>query len=172
MLKKGLMQIYTGNGKGKTTAAFGLALRAAGNNLKVFIGQFAKGCSYGEIKAVKKLKNITVEQFGRSCFIKGKPRREDIKKAERGLKRIEKVLTEKKYDVVILDEINIAIHLKLLKTKDVISAIKNAPKNIEIVLTGRKAPGELIRMADLVSEIKEIKHYYNKGVKARKGIEF
>jgi len=169
---KGSVQIYTGNGKGKTTAALGLALRAAGAGLKVYVGQFIKSGCYSEIKSLKKLKkHIKVEQYGRGCFIKGKPKAADIKLAEKGLKKAKKAIYSKIYDVVILDEINIAIRLGLLNLKEVCGLIKSKPKNIELVLTGRAAHRHLLKLADLVTEMKEIKHYYNKGVKARKGIE-
>jgi cob(I)alamin adenosyltransferase len=167
-----MIQVYTGNGKGKTTAALGLALRAAGAGLKVYIGQFIKGRQYCELKALKKLRNIKVELFGRGCFIKGKPQDKDIRLAQRGLEKIKKIITQKKYDLIILDEINIAQHLRLIKTKEIISLIKKAPKKTEVILTGRYAHPKILKLADLVTEMKEVKHYYKKGVKARKGIEY
>ena len=167
-----MIQVYTGNGKGKTTAALGLALRAAGAGLKVYIGQFAKGKYYSELNALKKIKNIKIEQFGRSYFIKREPNKRDIELARIGLERTRKIISIGIYDMVILDEINVALRLKLLKLEDVISLIKNASKKTELVLTGRNAHPEILKIADLVSEIKEVKHYYNKGVKARRGIEF
>lgn len=167
-----MIQVYTGKGKGKTTAALGLALRAAGAGLKIYIGQFVKGKNYAELNALKKIKNIKVEQFGRSCFIKKAPNQKDIELARNGLEKIKKIISKRVYDVVILDEINIALKLKLLALKDAINLIKKTPKKIELVLTGRYAHPEILRLADLVSEIKEIKHYYRKGIKARKGIEF
>lgn len=167
-----MIHVYTGKGKGKTTAALGLALRAAGAGLKVYIGQFIKGKPYSEIKALKKVKNITVEQFGRGCFIKRGPSREDIASAQRGLRRAEKRMCQGCYDMVVLDEINIAVKLKLLDRDEVVSFLKRAPRHIELVLTGRNADKALIRLADLVSEVREVKHYYKKGVKARRGIEY
>ena len=167
-----MIQVYTGSGKGKTTAALGLAIRAAGANLKVFIGQFAKGRRYSELAALRKIKDIKVEQFGSTCFIRKKPDEKDIRLAEKGLKKIRKIISGGIYDVVILDEINIALSLKILKLKDVLTLIKKTPRKTELVLTGRYAHPKIIKMADLVSEIKEIKHYYKKGIKARKGIEF
>jgi len=167
-----MIQVYTGNGKGKTTAALGLALRAAGAGLKVYIAQFAKGRSYCELKALKKFKNIRCAQFGRSCFIKRVPEEKDRELAQCGLEELKKIFAKKNYDLIILDEINIALSLKLIKVKDVLGLLKMVPKKSEIVLTGRYAPPEIIKIADLVSEVKEIKHYYNKGVKARRGIEF
>ncbi|ANQ53805.1 cobinamide adenolsyltransferase [Thermosipho sp. 1070] len=163
------MHVYTGNGKGKTTAAFGLALRAACAGKKVFVGQFVKGMEYSELKVPEYIPNITVEQFGRNCFIFNKPTKEDIDAAQNGFKRIKEIVNE--YDVVILDEINIAIYYNLISVDEVLKFLKEI-KDVEIVLTGRYAPKEFIDIADLVTEMREIKHYYKKGIKARKGIEF
>jgi len=167
-----MIQVYTGNGKGKTTAAFGLALRAAGAGLNVYIGQFAKGQSYNEITALKKIDNIKVEQFGRGCFIKKSPDKIDIQMALAGLKRLNEIIAAKKYQVVILDEVNIAVKLKLIPLSGLLGLIKHTPKSIELALTGRYAHPKIIKLADLVSQIREIKHYYSKGIKARRGIEF
>ena len=171
-LKKGYVQVYTGDGKGKTTAAFGLALRAAGYGLKIFIAQFIKGMRYSEIKALEKFKdNIEVKQYGKGCFIRESATNKDIEAAGLGLAEIREVITSGKHDVVILDEINIAIYFKLLSVGDIVDLIENKPDNIELILTGRKAEKEIIDKADLVTEMHEIKHYYRKGVLARKGIE-
>lgn len=167
-----MIQVYTGCGKGKTTAALGLALRAAGAGLKVYIGQFIKGELYSELKALKKIRNIKVEQFGRGCFIKRKVSEIDRELAKSGLEKIKVIIRKKKFNLIILDELNTALHLNLISLKEIVDLIKKAPKNIELVLTGRYAKSDIIRLADLVSEIKEIKHYYKKGVKARRGIEF
>ena len=167
-----MIQVYTGNGKGKTTAALGLAIRAAGAGFNVYIGQFAKGWAYSELTILKRLKNIEVEQFGRRCFIRANPDKEDISLASDGLRRVKKVILSGKRRLVILDEINIAIKFKLVSLREIMAILKDAPKNIEIVLTGRYACPQILKIADLVSEIKEKKHYYNKGVKARRGIEF
>ncbi len=167
-----MIQVYTGNGKGKTTAALGLALRASGAGLKVFIGQFIKRGDYSELKSLRKIKNISVEQFGRGCFLTGKPSLKDIESAKAGLERIKKIIRDKKFDMIILDEINIAIKLKLLTQKEVAEILKENPVACELVLTGRYAHPGLIKLADLVSEIRECKHYYRKGLKARKGIEY
>jgi len=167
-----LIQVYTGNGKGKTTAALGLAIRAAGAGLNIYIGQFIKGKDYSELAALKKFKNIKVEQFGRGCFIKKKPAPQDIALANQGLNMISRVVSSGVFDLVILDEINIALKLGLISLRDVLSLIKKTPQKIELVLTGRSAHPKILRLADLVSDIKEVKHYYKKGVKARKGIEF
>lgn len=166
-----MIQVYTGNGKGKTTAALGLALRASGAGFNVYVGQFVKGRICSEHQSLKKLKNVKIEQFGGNCFVRGKPQQADIKLACQGLERIKKIIAGKKYRLVILDEVNIALKLGLVSIEGVLDLISHAPKNIELVLTGRDAPVQLIRCADLVSEIKEIKHYYKDGFKARKGIE-
>jgi len=166
-----VIQVYTGCGKGKTTAALGLALRALGAGKRVYLGQFIKGKCYSELSALKKFKEIKVEQFGRGCFIKKAPCSKDLELAGCGLNRVKEIIASRKFDLVILDEINIALKLKLLKLEDVILLVKSTPRKVELVLTGRYAPKAIIRFADLVSEVKEIKHYYRKGVKARKGIE-
>lgn len=167
-----MIQVYTGNGKGKTTASLGLALRAAGAGLKVYIGQFLKKGCYSEIKILKKIKNITIEQFGRGCFINGRPDKKDIKSTNKGIKKIKKVIFGNLYDLIILDEINVALHFKLIELNDVLDIVKSTPKETEIVLTGRYAHNKIIKIADLVSYIEDKKHYYNKNLKARKGIEY
>jgi len=171
--KKGYVQVYTGNGKGKTTAALGLAFRAAGNEFHVFIGQFMKGQKYGELEAAKRLSPyITIEQFGKPTFVHvDKATEEDIQLAKKGLARSREAMLSGKYDIVILDEINVAIFFKLVTTENVLSFIEEKPTGVELILTGRYAPKELIEKADLVTEMKEIKHYYAQGVQARKGIE-
>lgn len=169
---KGYVHVYTGNGKGKTTAALGLALRASGAGLRVFIGQFAKGYAYSEIKAVNKnLPNVTIKQYGRNHFITSKPDEEDIKLSNEGLQEVRSVIKSGKYDLVILDEANIATHFKLFPVDSILEIIKEKPDNVELIITGRNADPKVIEAADLVTEMKEIKHYYKKGVKARPGIE-
>jgi cob(I)alamin adenosyltransferase len=167
-----LIQVYTGNGKGKTTAAMGLALRAAGAGLKVYICQFAKGKPSSEIKLLKKIKNIRAEQFGRPCFIRIAPKKKDLSLAKKGIAKIKRLIEKKRYDVIILDELNVALSLGLLPLKETLKLLNRAPKKIELIVTGRNAPPQILKEADLVSEIKEVKHYYRKGAKARKGIEF
>jgi len=171
MLEKGYIQVYTGNGKGKTTASLGVSLRAvcAGNN--VFIGQFMKGQDYSELKAVEYLPCLEIEQFGDLNFISGKPSAEDKIKAEKGLSRMKEVLTSGKYDVVVFDEINTTLFFELVSVADVLAALDMKPDKTEVILTGRYAPSEIIDRADLVTEMREIKHYYNEGVDARIGIE-
>ena len=170
---KAYIHVYTGNGKGKTTAAFGLALRSVGAGMKVFIGQFVKGKQYNENLAVARhLKNITVKQYGLGCFIVNTPTEDDIKAAEKGLDEMRKIIQEGKHDLVIMDEVNIALYYKLIDVNQLIEIIKAKTDHVELVLTGRYAPQELIDKADLVTEMKEIKHYYRKGIEARKGIEY
>lgn len=171
-LKNGLVEIYTGNGKGKTTAAFGLALRAAGAGCKVYILQFIKGKVYSELKALKRIKNIKVEQCGRGCFIKTKPKPIDIKYAERGLAKGQKNIMSGKFDIVVLDEANVALKLGLIKIKEIIDIIKHKPRRVELILTGRYCPRALLGHADLITEMKEVRHPYKKGILARRGIEF
>lgn len=170
---KGFVHVYTGNGKGKTTAAFGLALRASGAGLNVFVGQFIKGKAYNELVAIRKfLKNITVKQYGIGCFIISSPTQEDKEAARKGLDEMRDIIKSGKYKLVIMDEITIALYYELIDIKDVLNIIKNKPPGVELVLTGRYAPQELIEVADLVTEMKEVKHYYTAGIEARKGIEY
>ncbi len=173
-LEQGLVQVYTGNGKGKTSAAFGLALRAIGRGLKVYVIQFIKGgFDYGELYVVDKLPNLKLKAFGRGEFVTEKPPgKEDIELAQEALALAEQVVKSGEYDIVILDEINIALNLKLINLDEVLELIKNKPKHVELVLTGRYAPSEIIETADLVTEMKEVKHPFNKGYKAREGIEY
>lgn len=168
---KGYIHVYTGNGKGKTTAAFGLALRAVMSGKKVYIGQFVKGMAYQETKCVKFISGIDIEQYGTDCFIDREPGEEDVKRAHTGLKRCTKAFCSGKYDVVIMDEITIAIYFKLLTDDEVISSIQSKNEDVEVILTGRYASKKLIEVADLVSEVQEIKHYYSQGVLSREGID-
>jgi cob(I)alamin adenosyltransferase len=171
---KGYIQVYTGKGKGKTTAALGVALRAAGHGLKTYIGQFLKGQDYGELHSTHKLSSwMKVEQFGRQGFIHvtKDPDQEDIDRAKSGLNKCLKAMLSGKYTIIILDEINVAMHFKLITEKDVHDFLDKKPENIEVILTGRYAPDSLVKRADLVTEMKEIKHYHRQGVQAREGIE-
>lgn len=173
MEQKGYIQVYTGNGKGKTTAAFGLSLRAVGAGKKVFFAQFVKGQIYSEIEAVEKyLPGITIKQYGLDCFIVNTPTEADIKAAKEGLAQVEQIIASGQYDVIVLDEANIAVYYNLFTVQELISVINKRAQNVEIIVTGRYAPQELIEIAHLVTEMKEIKHYYTQGVEARKGIEF
>ncbi|PIP13747.1 MAG: cob(I)yrinic acid a,c-diamide adenosyltransferase [bacterium (Candidatus Stahlbacteria) CG23_combo_of_CG06-09_8_20_14_all_34_7] len=169
-----MIQIYTGNGKGKTTAALGLALRAVGHGKNVIIIQFMKGkINYGELKAAKYLKNLKIEQYGRPDFVdRNNPAKIDIELARKGFKKAKAIIKSKKYDIVILDELNVAIDYGLVQLNEIVELLKTIPIKIELVITGRYMPQELLEYADLVSEICEIKHYFQKGIKARKGIEY
>ena len=171
-MDKGYIQVYTGNGKGKTTAALGLSLRAVGAGFNVFIAQFVKGMEYSELNSIKQLSSkITLKQFGRDCFIYKDPEEEDFKVAREGFEQVKKIVAEGNYEVVILDEINIATHYKLISIEEILELLETKPEKVEIVLTGRNVDNRIIEKADLVTEMKEIKHYYQKGVQARKGIE-
>jgi len=170
---KGYIHIYTGNGKGKSTAAFGLALRAVGDGKRVYIGQFVKGRVYSEVIAIRKyLPGITVRQFGRGCFIINSPTEEDVKLAREGLAEVGKVLISGEYDIAVLDEVTIALYYNLFSVQELIDLLKKRANNMEIIITGRYSPAELIDFADLVTDMREVKHYYQQGVKAREGIEF
>jgi cob(I)alamin adenosyltransferase len=173
-LEKGLVQVYTGDGKGKTSAAFGLALRAIGRGLKVYIVQFIKGgFDYGELYVVDKLPNLTLKAFGRGLFVTRKPPDEvDVALAEEAFNLAKEVVESGEYDMVILDEINVALSLKLISLEKVLDLIKRKPEHVELVLTGRYAPNEIIEAADLVTEMREIKHPYRKGWPARMGVDY
>jgi cob(I)alamin adenosyltransferase len=168
---KGYVQIYTGNGKGKTTASLGLALRAAGAGLNVYIVQFLKKGDYSEIKALSRFENITIEQYGLGKFVKGKPSDEDIAAGAKGYNKLVQILKEGKHDLVIAEEGNVAVMCNLISEDELLSLIDMKPASVELVITGRGATAKVIEKADLVTEMKEIKHYYKNGVKARIGIE-
>ncbi|MEN8781159.1 MAG: cob(I)yrinic acid a,c-diamide adenosyltransferase [Desulfobacterales bacterium] len=169
---QGFVQVYTGNGKGKTTAAIGLAIRAAGAGLKVFIGQFIKTGDYSEIKTLKRLSDIiVVEQFGLGYFIGRNPTQEDVDAARRGVERVQAIFNSNEYNVVILEEASVAVRYGLISEEDLLGLIEQRPDNKELVITGRWATQLVIQKADLVTEMKDIKHYYRKGVEARVGIE-
>jgi len=172
-LETGLVQVYTGDGKGKTSAAFGLALRAIGRELKVYVIQFIKGgFDYGELHAVKQLANLELKAFGRGKFVTEKPPpEEDVRLAKEALELAKKVVANGDYDIVILDEVNVALSLKLIDVDDVVRLAENKPRHVELVLTGRYAPPEIIEVADLVTEMKEVKHPFRRGVPPRRGIE-
>jgi len=173
-LEKGYVHVYTGNGKGKTTAALGQALRASGSGLKTFIAGFMKDFPYGELKSIQPLRKwIRLEQFGNDDFVlkKEPPSERDVKAIRRGLQRVQEAMLSGEYDIVIMDEVCVSIHFGLLKTEDVLSVLKHKPNGVELILTGRYCPEALIQEADLVTEMKEIKHYYQRGVQARRGIE-
>ncbi|MBU0463474.1 MAG: cob(I)yrinic acid a,c-diamide adenosyltransferase [Proteobacteria bacterium] len=169
---KGHIQIYTGDGKGKTTAALGLAIRTMGAGGKVFIGQFLKSGNYSEIKALKKFADqITVEHYGLGQFVKGHPSQEDIEAGMEGYKRVTRVIEKGEHDLVILDEGNIAVKYNIFSEQDLLDLFEKKPDHLELVVTGRGATQAIMEKADLVAEMKNIKHYFQKGVKARVGIE-
>ena len=172
--KKGFVQIYTGNGKGKTTAAIGQAVRAAGFGLKTYIAQFMKEFPYNELKSLRYLSEwITIEQFGKDDFVYKRelPKSEDIAKVRKGLEISRNNMLSGNYDIIILDEAIVSIYFKLIEVNELIEFIKSKPENIELILTGRYCPQELIDLADLVTEMNEVKHYYQKGITSRRGIE-
>ena len=169
---KGYVHVYTGDGKGKTTAALGLALRAAGAGLKVLIAQFVKGRPCSELNAIARFSDlVTLKQYGRQCFIRHTPEPEDIRSARKGLEEVKKLLTSGEYNIVILDEVNIAVHYGLFSVEELLELIGLKPENVELIITGRYANRKIVEKADLVTEMKEVKHYYRQGVEARKGIE-
>ena len=168
---KGMVHVYTGTGKGKTTSALGLAIRAVGAGMKVYIGQFVKGMKYSELNCLEKIDNIEVKQYGLDCFIHEEPSEEDIASARQGLEEMKNILQSGDYNLVILDEANIATYYNLFSVDELIEAIDSKAKDVEVVITGRKADDKIIDYADLVTEMKEIKHYYQNGITARKGIE-
>ena len=171
-MDKGYVHVFTGNGKGKTTAAIGLSVRAAGAGMKIFFGQFIKKGEYSEIKALKRFEDlITIEQFGLGRFTTEKPELEDIQAARKGLQRAQEVIASGQYDMVILDEANVAVKLGLLQVQELVGLIIHKPRELELVITGRYASPRVIEMADMVTECQVKKHYYDSGTAARVGIE-
>ena len=171
-MEEGYTQVYTGDGKGKTTAAIGLAIRAVGAGFNVFIAQFLKNGDYSELKALSRFSDlITIKQFGLGHFIKGIPSIEDINTAQIGIKETESIVSSGNYKMVILDEANVAVKLGLFSVEDLLYIIDNKPNDVELIITGRDANQKLIEKSDLVTEMKEIKHYFKKGIMARIGIE-
>lgn len=172
--KKGYVQVYTGNCKGKTTAALGLAFRAMGRGLKTYMGQFMKGQFYGELRSAEMCSPyITIEQYGKDTFIhvQNPPPEDDVRMAREGLEKAKKAMFSGEYDIIIFDEINTAHYFNLITTEEMLEIIKDRPGNVEVVFTGRYTPQEVIEAVDLVTEMVEKKHYYQKGVSARDGIE-
>ena len=177
-MDQGYVHIYTGDGKGKTTAAFGLAVRALCAGKSVYVGQFVKSMKYHETRieelfasARESFGRIRIEQLGRGCFIDKNTEAVDVEMAHEGLRRCADYMRSGEYDVVILDELCIALHFGLLTVAEVLDVVAQRDPHTEIVITGRKTPQALIDAADLVTEMKEIKHYYHKGVMSRDGIE-
>jgi len=172
-LKKGYIHVYTGPGKGKTTAALGLGIRATGAGLKVHMVQFMKGRRYSEIDTIEKIKNFTITQHGRDEFVsKENPELIDIDLAQKGFKYSKEIINNGKYDMIILDEINVAVDYNLISLEDILKLLEEKPEKLELILTGRYAHPEIVRNADLVTEMLEIKHPYQQGIAARKGIDF
>ena len=173
-LEKGLVQVFTGNGKGKTTAAMGTILRAAGHGYKVFLISFMKGkYEYGEYNSLAKLPNVEIAQYGlRQLTVPNQINPEERKQAELALKAAREVIISGNYDLVVLDEINVALEYDLIKPDEVITLIKNKPSHVELILTGRYADTRLLDIADLVTEMVNVKHPFDKQINARKGIEY
>jgi cob(I)alamin adenosyltransferase len=173
-LDKGYIQIYTGNGKGKSTAAIGQAVRAAGFGLKTYIAQFMKEFPYSELNSLKNLREwITIEQFAGDAFVykKEPPDKNEIDKVRRGLATAKSKMLSKKYDLIILDEVCVSIYFGLFSDEEILTFVKQKPENVELILTGRYCPDKLLEKADLVTEMNKLKHYYQEGVTSRKGIE-
>ncbi|MEO0020630.1 MAG: cob(I)yrinic acid a,c-diamide adenosyltransferase [candidate division WOR-3 bacterium] len=168
-----MIQVYTGEGKGKTTAAFGLAMRALGHGWRVLVVQFMKGDDqYGEVRTAKRLANLEVRQFGLKTFVqRGNPGADDVRLAQDGLEFARKAIQSGNYQLVILDELNCAVDYGLVPLSEVIRLVQECPAGVELVITGRNAQPELIKLADLVSEVREIKHPYQKGIVNRVGID-
>jgi len=169
-----MVQVYTGDGKGKTTAALGLACRAVGHGYKVLIIQFMKGgIEYGELESARRLApHLTIRPMGRGCRIsRESPDPEDVKLCREAMLYAQKILASGEYDIVVLDEINVAVDLGLIQKEAVLRLLDERPLHVELILTGRHAAPEIMERADLVTEMKEIKHYYRKGVESRTGIE-
>ncbi|RMG84649.1 MAG: cob(I)yrinic acid a,c-diamide adenosyltransferase [Candidatus Dadabacteria bacterium] len=175
MARRGLVIVHTGPGKGKTTAALGLALRAVGQGLRVAMVQFIKGSwKYGELKAPEFLPGFEITPMGRGFVNLGseEPDPQDVALARETLAAAREKLLSGRYDMVILDEINYAVDYGLVPVEDVLRLIREKPQGVHLVLTGRNARPEVIEAADLVTEMREIKHPFREGVKAQKGIEF
>jgi cob(I)alamin adenosyltransferase len=174
LLQKGYIHVYTGNGKGKTTAALGLAFRAMGMGLRSYIAQFLKGQQYGELESALMVSpHITIEQFGKDSIIHGRNAcsAEDVEMANRGLQKAKEEMLSGHYNIIILDEVTVANDFNLLTTTAILDFVKEKPSSVELVLTGRYAAKEIIEAADLVTEMQEVKHYFQKGIQARNGIE-
>ncbi len=168
----GKVQVYTGDGKGKTTAAMGQAIRALGHGQRVLVVQFLKGRPTGEIDILRGMDNVTVQRYGSSKFVCGDPTPEDMALAKEGFEKAVEAVMSGGYDLVILDEINILVNYKMLEVDQVLRLIKERPEGVELILTGRNAHPQVVDAADLVSEVSAVKHYYKEGVGARPGVEY
>lgn len=168
-----MLQLYTGNGKGKTTAALGLTLRACGAGFKVFFAQFMKNISTTESQTIKLLgDSVVFKQFGSGDYIINTPAKKDFECAQTGVIEVDRAIKSGQFDMIVADEICTALYYKLIDIEKVLELVKNCPQETELVFTGRYACDTLINLADLVTEMREVKHFYNNGVCARKGIEF
>ncbi len=169
-----MIQIYTGNGKGKTTAALGQALRATGHGLKVLMIQFMKGqINYGELKAAQYLPLLAIEQYGRAEFVNPEhPEEIDRDLANKAMRRAQKAIQDEAYDMVILDEINVAVHFGLIAVDEVVTLLRTVPQDVDVILTGRYMPEQFAEHADMISDIREVKHHFHDGESARQGIEY
>ena len=168
----GYVQVYTGDGKGKTTAALGLAIRATGAGMRVFLARFLKTGNSSELAALDRFADlVTVRSYGRAGFIRGEPAPEDIERARNGFTEVRAAVASGAYPLVILDEVNVAVHLGLVAAEEVLDLMDKRPGHVELVLTGRQADPRIVERADLVTEMREVKHPYHAGVPARKGID-
>jgi len=178
--RRGLVHVYTGEGKGKTSAALGLALRAAGHGLHTYMGQFMKGQEYGELRAAQRLgideqgrPFLTMVQFGKPTFLHvEEASQEDVEMARAGLAAARAAMCSGQYEIVVLDEVNVALYFELLTVEEVLAFLEQKPPEVELVLTGRRVPEAIADRADYVTRMEEVKHPYAKGIEARKGIEF
>ncbi|MGD8254932.1 MAG: cob(I)yrinic acid a,c-diamide adenosyltransferase [Syntrophobacterales bacterium] len=169
---KGYVQVYTGDGKGKTTAAIGLAIRALGAGWRVFIAQFLKSGEYSEHKALAQFSDhLTIKTYGRNVFIKGEPEEEDRRLAQEAYQEIAEIVAAGQYRLVILDEANVAVHYGLITVAQILDLIDRKAEEVELLITGRYAHSQLIERADLVTEMSAVKHYFDRGIKARVGVE-
>ena len=169
---KGYVQVYTGDGKGKTTAAIGLAIRALGAGWRVFIAQFLKSGEYSEHKALAQFSDhLTIKTYGRNVFIKGEPEEEDRRLAQEAYQEIAEIVASGQYRLVILDEANVAVHYELITIAQLLDLIDRRADGVELLITGRYAHSRLIERADLVTEMRGVKHYFDRGIKARVGVE-
>jgi len=172
--RRGLVEVYTGDGKGKTTAALGIVIRALGHGLRAYVAVFMKGdYPYGEWEFLSKQPNIKIDRFGLRTFCDPKNiKPEEIEQARQALASAREAMLSGNYDVVVLDEVNVAVGWKLIELEDVLKLVRDKPANVELILTGRRADARLVQAADLVTEMLNIKHPYEKGMKARQGIEY
>ena len=173
-MKEGYIQVYTGNGKGKTMACLGLTLRAAGAGFKVYIAQYVKHGNYSEVKTLKRFEDlVSIRQYGRpGRQFEDRAVEEDVRLSRQGLEDARQAMVSLSYDVVILEEVNVAIHLGFLTVEEVLEVVRQKPVGVELIMTGRDADARIIEAVDLVNEMRAIKHYYQQGLQASRGVEF